>query len=65
MKQVVGVRLRRRCEAIGRKAYMVCYANGTRLRHGIIECWFTRHDADRVDVRAGTTTPYVREGRFA
>lgn len=68
-KQVLGDKKHRRCEAIAGRAYRVCYANGTRLEHGIAECWFgdgeVVRDADRVNYETGRWWPWVREGQLA
>lgn len=67
MKQLLGKKKHKRCEAIAGKSYRACYTSG-HYAHGTAECWFgegdVMSDADYVDYVKGTATPKIRDGVF-
>ncbi len=67
MKQRLGKNKHRRCEALGGRAYTVCYVRGS-WPHGQAECWFGeghKANADIVNYLTGDgPVPTCRDGKF-
>ncbi len=68
MKQRLGKKRHRRCEAIGGRTYRSCYVRGG-WPHGQAECWFgegdTVRDADIVNYLTATgPVPLYRDGKM-
>lgn len=67
MKQRLGDKKHKRCEAISGLSYRACYTSGN-YGHGIAECWFGEgelvRDADAVDYVKGTFAPKIRDGVY-
>lgn len=66
MKQRLGEKKHRLCEAISGRTYRACYTSG-HYGHGVAECWFGEgecvHDADRVNYVTKEWQPKIRAGQ--
>lgn len=67
MKQRLGAKKHKKCEAIGGRAYRACYTSG-HYGHGVAECWYGEgecvKDADVVNYHVGTVQPKIRAGEY-
>lgn len=62
MKQKLGSKKHRLCEAKAGKKYIICLTRGG-WKHFVAECWFTVRDADLVNWKTGEVEPDVRDGK--
>jgi hypothetical protein len=67
VKQRLGDKKHKKCEAIAGKSYRACYTSGN-YGHGVAECWYgdgeVVRDADWVNYRTDSVEPKVRDGQY-